>query len=107
MGENAFTHEAGIHVHGLLADTSTYEPIHPESVGRKRRIVLGKHAGRSSVELALREFGLTVSENQLAQIVARVKELGDKGKRVGCRPADHSRYGSLHARWSPRSSCRR
>jgi len=82
VGENAFTHEAGIHVHGLLADTSTYEPIHPESVGRKRRIVLGKHAGRSSVELALREFGLTVSENQLAQIVARVKELGDKGKRV-------------------------
>ncbi|MDD4162648.1 MAG: 2-isopropylmalate synthase [Methanothrix sp.] len=82
VGENAFTHEAGIHVHGLLADTSTYEPIHPETVGRKRRIVLGKHAGRASVELALREFGISASELQLAQIVARVKELGDKGKRV-------------------------
>ena len=58
VGENAFTHEAGIHVHGLLADTKTYEPIQPETVGRKRRIVLGKHAGRASVELALREFGL-------------------------------------------------
>ncbi|OYV15002.1 MAG: D-citramalate synthase, partial [Methanosaeta sp. NSM2] len=81
VGENAFTHEAGIHVHGLLADTATYEPMHPETVGRKRRIVLGKHAGRASVELALREFGMTVSEGQLAQIVARVKELGDKGKR--------------------------
>ncbi len=82
VGENAFTHEAGIHVHGLLADTSTYEPMHPETVGRKRRIVLGKHAGRASVELALREFGLSVSDQQLAQIVSRVKELGDKGKRV-------------------------
>jgi D-citramalate synthase len=82
VGENAFTHEAGIHVHGLLADTMTYEPIHPETVGRKRRIVLGKHAGRASVELVLREFGLNVSETQLAQIVARVKELGDRGKRV-------------------------
>jgi len=82
VGDNAFTHEAGIHVHGLLADTSTYEPMHPETVGRKRRIVLGKHAGRASVELALREFGVAVSETQLAQIVARVKELGDKGKRV-------------------------
>jgi len=82
VGDNAFTHEAGIHVHGLLADTSTYEPMHPETVGRKRRIVLGKHAGRASVELALREFGLAVSEAQLAQIVTRVKELGDKGKRV-------------------------
>jgi D-citramalate synthase len=82
VGENAFTHEAGIHVHGLLADTSTYEPMHPETVGRKRRIVLGKHAGKASVELALREFGLGVTGDQLAQIVSRVKEMGDKGKRV-------------------------
>ncbi len=82
VGENAFTHEAGIHVHGLLADTSTYEPMHPETVGRKRRIVLGKHAGRASVELAMREFGLPVTPQQLTEIVARVKELGDKGKRV-------------------------
>lgn len=82
VGENAFTHEAGIHVHGLLADTSTYEPISPESVGRKRRIVLGKHAGRASVELALKEFGVGTTEDQLVAIVARVKELGDKGKRV-------------------------
>jgi len=82
VGENAFTHEAGIHVHGLLADTNTYEPMHPETVGRKRRIVLGKHAGRASVELAMREFGLSVTPQQLTQIVARVKELGDKGKRV-------------------------
>lgn len=82
VGENAFTHEAGIHVHGLLADTKTYEPIHPETVGRKRRIVLGKHAGRASVELAMREFGLSVNPQQLAEILVRVKELGDKGKRV-------------------------
>ena len=82
VGENAFTHEAGIHVHGLLADTKTYEPIPPETVGRKRRIVLGKHAGSASVELALREFGIGTTKDQLAQIVSRVKELGDKGKRV-------------------------
>lgn len=82
VGGNAFTHEAGIHVHGLLANTSTYEPITPELVGRERRIVLGKHAGRSSVVLALKEFGLSASEKQIDDIVARMKELGDKGKRV-------------------------
>ncbi|RLG23529.1 2-isopropylmalate synthase, partial [Methanosarcinales archaeon] len=49
VGGNAFTHEAGIHVHGLLADSSTYEPITPEMVGRKRHIVLGKHTGKASV----------------------------------------------------------
>ena len=82
VGGNAFTHEAGIHVHGLLANTSTYEPITPELVGRERRIVLGKHAGRSSVVLALKEMGISASEKQIDDIVARMKEIGDKGKRV-------------------------
>ncbi|MFA4935144.1 MAG: (R)-citramalate synthase [Candidatus Methanoperedens sp.] len=82
VGGNAFTHEAGIHVHGLLANTATYEPITPELVGRERRIVLGKHAGRSSVVLALKEFGISANEKQIDDIVARMKELGDKGKRV-------------------------
>jgi len=82
VGGNAFTHEAGIHVHGLLANTATYEPITPELVGRERKIVLGKHAGRSSVVLALKELGLAASEKQIDDIVIRMKELGDKGKRV-------------------------
>jgi D-citramalate synthase len=82
VGGNAFTHEAGIHVHGLLANTATYEPITPELVGRERNIVLGKHAGRSSVVLALKELGLVATEKQIDDIVIRMKELGDKGKRV-------------------------
>ena len=82
VGGNAFSHEAGIHVHGLLANTATYEPITPELVGRERRIVLGKHTGRSSVVLALKELGLAASEKQTDDILTRIKELGDKGKRV-------------------------
>lgn len=82
VGGNAFTHEAGIHVHGLLANTATYEPITPELVGRERKIVLGKHAGRSSVVLALKELGLLANDKQIDDIVVRMKELGDKGKRV-------------------------
>ncbi len=82
VGGNAFTHEAGIHIHGLIADTSTYEPMKPEIIGRQRKIVLGKHTGKSSVILALKELDLDVSDEQLNEIVARIKELGDKGKHV-------------------------
>nr|WP_157197279.1 (R)-citramalate synthase [Methanohalobium evestigatum] len=82
VGENAFTHEAGIHVHGLLANTSTYEPLKPETIGRERKIVMGKHAGKSSLKLALKELGLEVDESQLDEILSRVKVLADKGKRV-------------------------
>jgi D-citramalate synthase len=82
VGENAFTHESGIHTSALLRDARTYEPISPETVGRKRVIVLGKHAGRASVEAILREFGYSATKEQMDEILARIKELGDLGKRV-------------------------
>jgi len=82
VGENAFTHESGIHTSALFKDTSTYEPISPEVVGRRRVIVLGKHAGRASVEAIMKELGYKATKEQMKEILARIKEIGDKGKRV-------------------------
>jgi len=82
VGENAFGHESGIHVHGVLEMPSTYEPISPETVGRRRFFVAGKHAGSHGIEAMLREYGIDVSDDQLRQIVAEVKRLGDLGKKV-------------------------
>jgi D-citramalate synthase len=78
----AFTHESGIHAHGVIREPSTYESIKPEMIGRKRRIVLGKHSGTASVDAALHELNYVPEENQLKEIVKRVKALGDQGKRV-------------------------
>jgi len=82
VGENAFTHESGIHTDGTLKDDAMYEPYPPEKVGRTRRLVLGKHAGRAGVEAALAEHDIDVSGENLDEIVGRVKRLGDRGKRV-------------------------
>ncbi|WP_338727538.1 (R)-citramalate synthase [Haladaptatus sp. DJG-WS-42] len=82
VGENAFSHESGIHTDGTLKDDAMYEPYPPEKVGRERRLVLGKHAGRAGVKAALDEHGVSVSPEELGTVVSRVKELGDRGKRV-------------------------
>ncbi len=82
VGEMAFTHESGIHAHGVIREPSTYESVKPEQVGRKRRIVLGKHSGTASVEAALHEMNYTADEAQVKEIVKRIKQLGDNGKRV-------------------------
>lgn len=82
VGENAFTHESGIHTQGMLADPSTYEPISPELVGGTRRLSPGKHAGSAGLKAALAVMGLTPTEEQLKEIQARVKSVGDKGKAV-------------------------
>lgn len=82
VGGMAFTHESGIHAHGLQRDPTTYEPMAPETVGRKRRIVLGKHSGTASVQSALKELGYDPSDKHLTEIVARVKKVGDLGMKV-------------------------
>lgn len=82
IGDNAFTHKSGMHVHGTLADTSLYEPFDPAMIGRTRRFALGKHTGKASVKRVLTEIGISANEEQVAKILDRVKELGDKGKLV-------------------------
>ncbi len=82
VGENAFTHESGIHTQGLLANPLTYEPIAPELVGGTRRISPGKHSGSHGIKSAMEKMGLNPTEEQLKEIIMRVKGLGDKGKAV-------------------------
>ena len=51
-------------------------------MGRERRLVLGKHAGRAGVRAALAEHDVEVDDADLAAIVDQVKSLGARGRRV-------------------------
>jgi 2-isopropylmalate synthase len=82
VGENAFAHESGIHTRGVTEKPLTFEPIDPEIVGRTRKLVAGKLAGTRGIKAELEEIGIHPTEDQLKEIVQRVKELGDKGKMV-------------------------
>jgi len=73
VGRRAFTHEAGIHVAGLLKDRRTYEALSPERFGRARQIVLGKHSGRAAVAHALAQAGLVADDHQVALVLERVR----------------------------------
>ncbi len=58
VGQNAFSHEAGIHQDGVLKKRSTYEIIKPEEVGFSESfIVLGKHSGRHAFSQRLKDLG--------------------------------------------------
>jgi 2-isopropylmalate synthase len=82
VGENAFAHESGIHTRGVTEKPLTFEPINPALVGRTRKLVAGKLAGTRGIKAELEEVGIHPTEEQLKEIVQRVKELGDKGKMV-------------------------
>jgi 2-isopropylmalate synthase len=78
VGRNAFSHESGIHQHGVLRDRETYEIMDPASVGQASRIVLGKHSGRAAFSDALRKLGVSLEDEDFAGAFARFKELADR-----------------------------
>ena len=74
VGYNAFRHESGIHVDGILKNLETYEPVRPDEVGRDRAFVLGKHSGRALVRRLLQEKGIDAKASEVDRIVADVKK---------------------------------
>jgi homocitrate synthase NifV len=82
VGANAFTHESGIHVDGLLKNPSTYEALSPQTFGRTRKIVLGKHSGMASVTCALQSVGIFTNTSCTKNVLAQVKKRSIEAKRV-------------------------
>lgn len=83
VGKNAFAHEAGIHQDGVLKHHSTYEIMRPEDVGLAHSdLVLGKHSGRHALRARLRELGYDISDEELAEVFKRFKDLADAKKTV-------------------------
>jgi len=56
IGEEIFCVEAGIHVDGIVKKPEIYEPYPPELVGSKRRVIMGKHSGKSAILAKLSEL---------------------------------------------------
>jgi len=83
VGANAFAHESGIHQHGMLMESSTYEIMTPESVGlASGALVLGKHSGRHAFKKRLEELGHDLSEELFSRAFDRFKTLADLKKEV-------------------------
>lgn len=79
VGRNAFSHESGIHQHGVLAERTTYEIIDATSVGQRgSQIVLGKHSGRHAFSDTLAGMGIRVQGTALDSAFTRFKELADR-----------------------------
>ena len=73
VGEGVFTHEAGIHVDGLIKDPDNYQGFDPQLVGREHRIVLGKHSGRRAVQLVMARLGRRLDDAEADTLLAQVR----------------------------------
>lgn len=81
-GANVFCHVSGIHQAAVLKHTITYEPYPPEILSRKRRFILGKLSGSHAVEAKLKEYGISVSRDEMHKVTEKVKALSEMRKSV-------------------------
>ncbi len=83
VGANAFAHEAGVHVDGILKERTTYEIMSPETIGLSgSRMVLGRHTGRHGFADRCKQLGFKLNEQETEHAYKRFLEIADKKKEV-------------------------
>ncbi len=83
IGENAFSHESGIHQDGVLKERTTYEIMDPKTVGfEESKLVLGKLSGRHAFKEKLQKMGFDLNKEELDKAFRRFKNLADKKRYI-------------------------
>jgi len=80
-GETLFRRESGA-VAAQFHDPPAIEPYSSGLVAAERGIVLGKKSGLDSIRIKAAELGLDVPEERRPDLLARVKELGARERRL-------------------------
>jgi 2-isopropylmalate synthase len=62
VGQSAFAHKGGMHVHAVNRVASSYEHIAPELVGNQRRVLVSELSGRSNILAMAEKLDLSASD---------------------------------------------
>ena len=81
VGQTAFAHKGGMHVHAIERVARSYEHISPEAVGNHRRVLVSDMSGRTNILMKAKELGLKLAPDapETREITSRVKELESQG----------------------------
>ncbi|RMH37425.1 MAG: citramalate synthase [Nitrospirae bacterium] len=81
VGETAFAHKGGVHIHAVQKNPVTYEHVVPESVGNQRRVLISDNSGRSALLTKIRSFGLSLPKDhpRLNVLLDKMKILEHEG----------------------------
>ena len=81
VGQTAFAHKGGMHVHAIERVSRSYEHVNPESVGNHRRVLVSDMSGRTNIMLKAVELGFRLASDapETREITAKVKELESQG----------------------------
>jgi len=81
VGDSAFAHKGGIHIHAVQKNAATYEHVIPEAVGNRQRMLISDYTGRSGLLAKVEEYGIELSKQnpKLKELLETLKELENEG----------------------------
>ncbi len=81
VGDAAFAHKGGVHIHAVQKNAQTYEHVAPELVGNRQRVLISDNAGRSGVVRKVENLGFSLSKEHphLQELLAQLKGLERDG----------------------------
>jgi 2-isopropylmalate synthase len=81
VGQTAFAHKGGMHVHAIERVARSYEHIDPGTVGNFRRVLVSDMSGRTNILLKAKELGYKLEPDapETRAITSKVKELEARG----------------------------
>ncbi len=79
VGDSAFAHKGGIHVHAVRKKSETYEHILPSRVGNVQRILISDYGGTSNLLAKAESLGMNLTEEHSRAILSRLKALEHQG----------------------------
>lgn len=79
VGQSAFAHKGGMHVHAIERATASYEHMNPELVGNERRILVSELSGRSNIRAMTSRHALQDDPKLMETILEQVVKLENRG----------------------------
>ncbi|TWT83314.1 2-isopropylmalate synthase [Planctomycetes bacterium CA13] len=79
VGQSAFAHKGGMHVHAINKASKTYEHIDPVMVGNERRILVSELSGRSNIVALATRHNINDDRELMDKILAEVVRLENQG----------------------------
>jgi 2-isopropylmalate synthase len=79
VGQSAFAHKGGMHVHAIARATSSYEHIDPARVGNNRRILVSELSGRSNIVAMTTKYDIQHDRELMDRILQQIVELESRG----------------------------
>ena len=79
VGQSAFAHKGGMHVHAISRQSASYEHIDPGTVGNERRVLVSELSGRSNIVAMTTKHNIQHDRELMDKILNRVVALENNG----------------------------